>query len=121
MRVCNINIYVSDLEFAVEWYQEVLGLKAVSRKSNPAAVFLHHDNNLQLILHKAEKDTDLDIWKESGTVITFEVKNLREKIKELKECGVIMMSDESNGERIAFKDPFGNIHELAEMPTDKSK
>lgn len=122
MKVCNINIYVSDLDFAMEWYEEVLGLKALSKKNAPTAVFLHHDSDTRLILHKAEKDTSIDIWRESSTTLTFEVENLREKIKEMKERGVIFMSDEPkwfpNGERIAFKDPFGNIHEIAEMRSE---
>lgn len=125
MRVCNINIYVSDLDFAIEWYEEVLGLKVASRRNYPTSVFLQHESDTPLVLHKAEKDTDLDIWKESATILTFEEKNLRERMKDLKERGVIMMNDEPqwfpDGERIAFKDPFGNIHELAEMRSEDKK
>ncbi|QHE53382.1 VOC family protein [Pontibacillus sp. HMF3514] len=125
MRVCNVNIYVSDLDFAIEWYDEVLGLKVASKKNYPTSVFLQQDSDTRLVLHKAEKDTEIDIWKQSATILTFEEQNLREKMKKLKERGVIMMNDEPqwfpDGERIAFKDPFGNVHELAEMRSENKK
>ncbi len=125
MKVCNINIYVSDLDFAIEWYDEVLGLKVASQRNYPTKVFLQHESDTRLVLHKAEKDTEIDIWKESATILTFEEQNLRERIKDLKERGVMMINDEPqwfpDGERIAFKDPFGNIHELAEMRSKDKK
>ncbi|MYL55322.1 hypothetical protein GLW08_18585 [Pontibacillus yanchengensis] len=121
MRICVINIYVSDLDFAIEWYREVLNLNISDENNNyPIAVDLETDNDLRLLLHKAEKDTQVDVWRESSTILTFEVPNIREKIKDLTEKGVKLMNEEpqwhpDGGERIAFKDPFGNVHELAEL------
>lgn len=126
MRVCNIFIYVSDLDFAIEWYTEVLGLEISSEHyHHPTAVDIKQENDIRLILHQTERDTDIDIWQESSTIAMFEVESLRAKIKELKERGVTMLNDEPkwfpDGERIAFKDPFGNIHELAEMKEEDKK
>lgn len=128
MRLCNVTIYVSDLDFAIDWYKEVLGVEIDDKHNNyPTAVDIkQEDNNVRLILHKTEKDTDIEIWKESSTVAMFEEENLRGTMKDLKERGVILLNDEPqwfpDGERIAFKDPFGNIHELAEKnPAEKNK
>ncbi|MFC0523919.1 VOC family protein [Pontibacillus salicampi] len=123
MKMCIINIYVSDLDFAMEWYREVLDLQVKDQYNTyPIAVDVDTGNDMRLLLHKAEKDTNIEIWNESSTIITFEVSNLREKMKDLKERGVQLMSDEPqwfpDGDRIAFKDPFGNVHELAEKRSE---
>ncbi|WP_345244363.1 VOC family protein [Pontibacillus salipaludis] len=126
MNICAINIYVSDLDFAIQWYNEVLNLKKSSEHDNyPTCIDLLHDHNIRLTLHKTERDTDIDIWKEASTIITFEVENIRATMKDLKERGVRFYDEEPvwfpDGERIAFSDPFGNVHELAESRENANK
>ncbi|MCD5325120.1 MULTISPECIES: VOC family protein [Pontibacillus] len=120
MNICKINIYVSDLDFAIQWYSEVLDLKRSDDHDNyPTCIDLIHDRNIRLTLHKTERDTEIEIWKEASTIITFEVENIRATMKDLKERGVRFYNEEPvwfpDGERIAFNDPFGNVHELAEV------
>lgn len=120
MRALLINVYVSDLDYAMKWYQESLGFKLSNDHYNyPVAIDLVHNSEIRLLLHKAEKPANIEISEDSATVITFQVDDIREKIKEFKRKGIEFLHDEPQffplGEWIAFKDPFGNILELAEL------
>lgn len=121
LKVGPIQIFVSDLEKAKEWYTKVLGMKIV--KEYP---------EFKCILMKLGK-TEFDVgvpdpcWGEGWdkvkvggrTSIFFEAENIKETWDELKKRGVKVVEELSErpwGEmKAVFADPDGNEFNLIEV------
>jgi len=119
MKVCIIQISVSDLDKAIEWYCNTLGFKIAKQHYNhPVAVDLIH-KGCRLLLHKADKPARIDYPKVSQTLICFQVDDIAATIKDLKRKGVKFVHKTPQefpaGLFAAFRDPFGNVHELVEF------
>ncbi len=118
-KVCLIQISVSDLDKAIDWYSTTLGFE-VSKEHyhHPVAVDLVHEG-CRLILHTADKPAYIDYPKVAQTLICIETDDLTAKMKDFKSKGVELIHDTPQkfpaGVYIAFKDPFGNVHELVEF------
>lgn len=112
-----VNIYVSDLNHAKDWYGQVLGFELV-RDLPPLATQLRHDG-ITVLLHKAEDPTDRKFWRDSMGTLAFATNNAHESMKHLKEAGVKLVHSEPQfsplGDWFAFEDPFGNIHEMVQF------
>ncbi|SFL36833.1 Catechol 2,3-dioxygenase [Paenibacillus sp. 1_12] len=113
--LCNY-LPVSDLERAVTWYEEILGLTV--RKREPAGAILILGNGQWLfLLESTEKRTAnfiTDQWEGAHYEmfsLTFETENITELHKKLRENGVYVESlvdHDSCGLQFKFKDPDGN-------------
>jgi lactoylglutathione lyase len=118
-HVCMIQISVSGLDKAIEWYSKILGFE-ISKEHyhHPVAVDLIHDG-IRLILHIADKPTTIDYPNVSQTLICISTDNIVKKMDDLRRRGVELLHDTPQdfpaGKFIAFRDPFGNVHELVEL------
>ena len=114
-----IQISVSDMDRAIDWYCENLGF-AVSKDHYhyPVAVDLVHEG-CRLLLHRADRSTDIDYPHVSQTLICFETNDIAKSLDNLKHKGVELIHDTPQefpaGLYAGFRDPFGNVHEFVEF------
>jgi catechol 2,3-dioxygenase-like lactoylglutathione lyase family enzyme len=118
-KVSMIQISVSDLDKAVDWYCNTLGFElSKEHYHHPVAVDLVHEG-CRLLLHRADKPAHIDYPNVAQTLICIEVDNLNAKMNDLKSKGVELIHDTPQkfpaGIFIAIRDPFGNVHELVEF------
>lgn len=118
-RVRIIQINVSDLDQAIEWYQKTLGFEVSKDHYHyPVAVDLVHQG-CRLLLHIADKPTHIDYPNVAQTLICIQTDDLTSSMDDLKRKGVEFIHEKPQnfpgGVFAAFKDPFGNVHELVEF------
>jgi catechol 2,3-dioxygenase-like lactoylglutathione lyase family enzyme len=120
LEIAMNQINVPDLEQAIKWYTEKLGFE-VSKNHYypPQAVDLVQKGHIRLLLYKVEKSVEIDYPNVNQSVIIFKTKDLIKTMKELKEKGVEFVYPEAvqfpAGLFNAFKDPFGNFHEVVQF------
>ncbi len=120
LEIAMNQINVSDLNKAIKWYTETLGFE-VSQDHHypPRAVDLVQKGNIRLLLYQVEKDTVIDYPNQAQSVIIFKTDKLIETMNTLKEKGVNFLYEEAlrfpAGLFNAFKDPFGNVHEIVQF------
>jgi lactoylglutathione lyase len=122
-RLLHTRMRVSDMDQTIKFYTEVLGLEVAERKTSPRGshlAFLKVPNSEELI--------ELASFPPSGPVtvqpdlvhLAFEVDNLEETMRELKEKQVPITDGptrSSSGNRFIFIDaPDGYEIELIERP-----
>jgi catechol 2,3-dioxygenase-like lactoylglutathione lyase family enzyme len=114
------QINVPDLEKAIDWYTKKLGFE-VSKEHYypPQAVDLVQKSGIRLLLYKVEKSVEIDYPNVNQSVIIFKTDNLKETKKKMKEKGVELIYTEAiefpAGLFNAFRDPFGNVHEIVQF------
>ncbi len=127
----HIGIAVKDLEQAIKYYEEVLGLKCyaveeVKNQKVKTAFFMAGQTKIEL-LESTEADGPVAkfINKRGEGVhhIAFAVKDLRNVIKEIKSKNVSLINEDprrgAEGMHIVFLHPkstFGVLTELCEKP-----
>ncbi|CAH1211359.1 VOC family protein [Paenibacillus sp. JJ-223] len=105
--VDHVQLPVSNLEKATEWYSNVLGLEIMSLG------WLKFGEGPLLMLHYSSKDTNVSWLSEEDfpmpafMFLTKDIKKLFETLKENKTI-IRMYQDEGFGWVIKFVDPFGN-------------
>lgn len=118
-EVCIIQIGVSDLDQAIDWYCKTLGFEvAKEHYHHPVAVDLVQKGS-RLLLHRAEKPIHIDYPNVAQTLICIQTDDIRESMNDLKSKGVELIHETPqnfpDGMYAAFRDPFGNVHELVEF------
>jgi catechol 2,3-dioxygenase-like lactoylglutathione lyase family enzyme len=118
-KVCIIQINVSDMDQAIEWYCKTLGFEVSKEHYHyPIAVDLVHEG-CRLLLHKVDKPTHIDYPSVAQTLICIQTHDLTSHMNDLKSKGVGFIHETPQnfpgGEFAAFRDPFGNVHELVEF------
>jgi lactoylglutathione lyase len=118
-KVCIIQIGVSDIDKAIDWYSKTLGFKVSKEHYHyPVAVDLIHEG-CRLLLHEAGKPTQIDYPNVAQTLICIQTDDLTSSMNDLKSKGVEFIHETPQnfpaGVYAAFKDPFGNVHELVEF------
>ncbi len=117
-----IQINVTDVAKAREFYVDTLGFTAVGSELR-GVVVLENGNGAPLLLYPVERAVRVDYPRQTGPLLVFYVEDIDRTLKEWKEKGVeflpISFSDEESGiarspfgRFIAFRDPFGNVHEI---------
>ncbi len=118
-RICIVQIGVGDLDQAIDWYCNTLGFE-LSEEHNyhPVAVDLVHEG-CRLLLHAADEPARIDYPRVSQTLICVQTENIRGTMQALREKGVEFLHETPQefpaGLFAAFRDPFGNVHELVEL------
>ena len=120
LEIAMNQINVTNLEEAIAWYTEVLGFKlSKEHYYPPQAVDLIQKGGIRLLLYKVQKATEIDYPNQAQSLIIFRTFDLEQMVKELTEKGVEFLYSEVKefpaGIFIAFKDPFGNVHEIVQF------
>jgi len=118
-QVALIQIGVSDLDQAIDWYCNTLGFElSQDHNHHPVAVDLVHEG-CRLLLHIADQPTKIDYPHVSQTLVCFQSVNIQNAIQDLTNQGVEFLHPTPQefpaGLFAAFRDPFGNVHELVEL------
>ncbi len=114
------QINVPDLEKAIEWYTKKLGFELSKEHYYPQqAVDLVQKSGIRLLLYKVEKSVEIDYPNVNQSVIIFKTDDLKKTMKKMKENGVELIYPDAiefpAGLFNAFKDPFGNVHEIVQI------
>ncbi|UCG89654.1 MAG: VOC family protein [Candidatus Heimdallarchaeota archaeon] len=120
LEIAMNQINVANLEEAIAWYTEVLGFKlSKEHYYPPQAVDLVQKGEIRLLLYKAQNPTKIDYPNEAQSVIIFQTDDLNKIMKDYSEKGVEFIYPEARefpaGIFNAFKDPYGNVHEIVQF------
>jgi predicted enzyme related to lactoylglutathione lyase len=108
-RVQNVVYLTDQMDRAVAFYRDVLGLKLIARDGAASAEFAAGDVTISLRDPKAARD-------HTGATVVLEVSDLESLIASLRHANCEVLSDRrTRGGRVtAIRDPAGNIVELVE-------
>lgn len=116
LRVGRILVFVTDLDEAVRFYGDILDLE-VLEVTRRRATFAGEEFLLDAFICAEPGDPESHASR-AGSAIAFEVESIDSRITELRDRGVEFLHDQvmvnDLGRYIAFKDPFGAVHELFE-------
>jgi len=123
LKVALVQINVSDLDEAIAWYRDVLGfVVAKEHYHHPVAVDLVHEG-CRLLLHRAERPARIDYPHVAQTLICFETDDIAATMDSVRrKCGEVLHDVPQPfpaGVFAAFRDPFGNVHELVEIRSQR--
>ena len=124
LSVYIIQLNVVGLQAGIDWYTRVLGFR-VSLEDNflhhGTTVQLEHDQGFRLILHNAKNPAKIDYPDDVQTMVVWRTSDLVGTMAQMKSKGVEFIFSEPQqinvGRFVAFRDPFGNVHELIELKT----
>ncbi|MBN1328243.1 MAG: VOC family protein [Candidatus Heimdallarchaeota archaeon] len=120
LEIAMNQIGVTDLEEAITWYTEKLGF-VVSEDNYypPQAIDLVQKGNVRLVLYQVEKKASIDYPNVAQSTIIFKTTDLVFTCNELQEKGVELVYPKPvkfpAGMFNAFRDPFGNVHEIVQL------
>ncbi len=114
MKLGMIMIFVSDLEEAKKFYCDVLGFSLKAENQNHLS-FEHP--GCDFVAFKCERDAAIERHGEvARSVFVFEVPSLERSFKDLQSKGVVFLhavpAENDFCRYCAFRDPFGNVHEI---------
>ena len=117
-----VQLNVVGLQAGIDWYTGVLGFR-VSKENNfsqhGTTVQLEHDQDFRLILHNAKIPARIDYANDVQTMVVWQTQDLAASMTEMKSKGVEFIFTEPQkinvGNFVAFREPFGNVHELIEL------
>ena len=116
-KVCVIQINVSDMEKAIDFYCGKLGFQVRSKDHYPQIVVLDNEP-IPLILFKVAQKTVIDYGNVAQVLINIETSNLVNTLEELRNRGVAVIHQTPEpcpvGIYAAVRDPSGNVVELLE-------
>ncbi|HUT82952.1 MAG TPA: VOC family protein [Candidatus Bathyarchaeia archaeon] len=120
LEIAMNQINVTNIDEAIKWYTEKLGFE-VSKEHYypPKAVDLVQYGGVRLILYHVNKSNTNDYPNVAQSIIIFKTKDLVITCNDLREKGVELIYPKPiqfpAGMFNAFKDPFGNIHEIVQL------
>jgi predicted enzyme related to lactoylglutathione lyase len=115
-RVDRVLLRVPQLESAVKYYRDVLGLKPSAKKSATVASFrLGDEHGTELVLH-----ADPDLPAEATYFLVEDVRALHARRAELNLKFVEGPAPVSRGFRATVKDPFGNVLLLLDRSSERT-
>lgn len=122
MKLGMMMIFVSDLEEAKRFYSDVLGFPVKAQQTNHIEFV---NEKCDFIAFKCDRDgTVQDYSRVARSVFAFEVGSVEQSMRELRTKGVKFLHQEPAendfSRYAAFRDPFGNVHELYELKVELS-
>jgi catechol 2,3-dioxygenase-like lactoylglutathione lyase family enzyme len=123
LRLGIVQINVTDLTEAWRFYVDTLGLQGVERLGRGKPFDLVLENGPTILVYLVEKVAVRSYPTDTGVTLVFYTPDIRNTVATWKNRGVafipIAWSREASGIAetpfgpfIAFRDPFGNVHEL---------
>ncbi len=117
-----IQINVTDVAAAKEFYVDTLGFPMAEYGIQGVVTLLNGDG-APILLYPVEQRVEHDYPNQTGALLVFHVEDIDQTVEEWKSKGVefirISFSEEESGiapcpfgRFIAFRDPFGNVHEI---------
>lgn len=124
LEIQHIEVHVSSLEKARDFYVRQLGLKVI--EETPALnLFSVRAGSVRISIFAGYETQTEKREKQTGTHIIFRTQDISKTIAELKERGVVFKGEifEAPGfiKGITTEDPDGNIIEVAEYLRDPLK
>jgi len=132
VRVGIVQINVTDLGEARRFYVEKLGLRAGESlgPGQPFELELESDGPIVLV-YPVRRMVMRDYPNETGVTLVFYTDDIRSTVDDWRQKGVSFIpiewakdecgiADTPFGPFIAFRDPFGNVHELLQPRRRKS-
>jgi predicted enzyme related to lactoylglutathione lyase len=115
-RVDRVLLRVPQLESAVKYYRDVLGLTQSPKKSATVASFkLGEEQGTELVLH-----ADPDLPAEATYFLVDDVRDLYNRRAELQLKFAAPPAPVTRGFRATVKDPFGNVLLLLDRTADRA-
>lgn len=120
MKLQVIAITVHDMNAAVKFYTDVLGLKVQDDKSAPDFVELESDGPLLLLQLGKTPSTGPDQYPDgSAVLLDFGVDNAEAELTRMQEAGGNIVTpgliDTPVGPAFAVADPSGNVFEIVQF------
>ncbi|WP_256761280.1 VOC family protein [Cohnella sp. WQ 127256] len=117
-RIGAVFLHVSNMQHAIQWYSELLGLPVQSASHEGTIYVLPMEGGLDLLI-----DSNMNDHKNNNnkTHFFFETKNLNESYKFIKNKGIEIVTEIEVHDDISFftfRDPDGNVLMICE---DKRK
>ena len=123
LRLGLVQINVTDLDAAWRFYVETLGIRGVRNFGTGKAFHLELSGGPGVLVYPVGQRRIHRYPEETGATLVFHTPNLPETVASWKRKGVefikIAWSTDATGIAespfgpfIAFRDPFGNVHEL---------
>src|SRR5689334_2509496 len=112
-RVDRILLRVPQLDGAVKYYRDVLGLALVRKSGNVASFHLSLAHETELVLH-----SDPDLPDDATYFLVDDVRDLYRRRNELKLKFTSPPAPVTRGYRAAVKDPFGNVLLILDRSSD---
>lgn len=117
-KISEVQINVSDMDKAIDFYCEKIGFKIKTRELYPQLVSLKNDS-VTFLLNKVAEPAKIIYPSESCILINIQVEDIEESIKDLKSRNVEFLHDKPQtcpeGLFAAMRDPSGNILGLLEF------
>lgn len=111
-----VTIYVTDMERAVDFYTETLGLE-LDYRGGPSWAVVRAPDGFGVGLHRTMSDGDGDVAN-GWTTLGFRVRgDLDEVVAELQARGVVFVNERTEDTAVPlayFEDPDGNLVYLSE-------
>lgn len=125
LRTGLIQINVTDLGAARRFYGETLGIGLRERFGPEGPFELELGDGPPVLVYQVERRADVDYGNQTGVTLVIQTDDVEGTAARWREGGVDLIpipwsEDESGiapcpyGRFIAFRDPFGNVHELLE-------
>lgn len=125
LRTGLIQINVTDLQAARSFYGETLGIELHERFGGDGPFELELGDGPPVLVYQVERRVEVDYGNQTGLTLVLFTDDIEEKVAAWRARGVEFIpiawsEDESGiagcpyGRFIAFRDPFGNVHELLE-------
>jgi catechol 2,3-dioxygenase-like lactoylglutathione lyase family enzyme len=112
-----IEIGVNDMDRARSFYCDLLGLAVRTADYLPRVLVLENDGP-SIVLYLADQATSIAYPNQAQTLLAFQVDEIQQAMDELRAAGVELLHSEPEtappGLFAAFRDPFGNVHDLFE-------
>ena len=112
-----VQVNVENMDKAEDFYCKTLGLEILTRDFYPRVLPLRL-GKLMIALHKTNNIINIDYPNTAQMLINFQVENVSEIIKKLKNKKFDVLYDPAIefplGLYSAIKDPSGNVHALVE-------
>ena len=116
-RICLIQINVTEMDSALDFYTGALGFRVTSREHYPQIVKLEHAA-VPLLLYKVEREASDKYRDGAQTIVNIATDDLGRDLARMRNLGIHVVHDEPQpcpvGVHAAIRDPSGNVLELVE-------